>query len=411
MHILMIASSFPKYPGEMTAPFIEEIAAAVVARGHEVHLVVPDHPELRQADVVRGIHLHRYRYAPHPRLSVWGYAGALDNDVRMRQTALLVAPLAVLAGWAMVRRLTASMPFAIIHAHWAIPNGLPALWVARERGLPLVVSTHGSDISVAERGAATALVARKIMRYASAITAPSGDLTARAAALGGPAERMRVVPYCVDAARFCPDAQARARFRAEHAIQDATPLLFAVGRMVEKKGFIYLVRAFAQVLNEHPAARLMIAGYGGDQAALENEAHSLGIRAQIIFPGAIGHNVINAALNAADVFVLPSVRDQSGNVDGLPNTLLEAMGAGRPIVASRIAGVPAVVASGEHGLLVPPADPLALASAINRLLADRALAAQLGANARARVERELTWDKYAEQLETIYVKALGNESF
>ena len=84
MRILMIASSFPKYPGEMTAPFIEEIAAAVAARGHEVHMLLPDHPELRRGVSERGIHLHRYTYAPHPSLSVWGYAGALDNDVRMR---------------------------------------------------------------------------------------------------------------------------------------------------------------------------------------------------------------------------------------------------------------------------------------------------------------------------------------
>lgn len=402
MRILMIASSFPKYPGEMTAPFIEEIAAAVVARGHEVHLVLPDHPELRQAEVVRGIHLHRYRYAPHPSLSVWGYAGALHNDVRMRQAALLVAPAAVLAGWAALRRLTATMPFAIIHAHWAIPNGLPALLVARERGLPLVVSTHGSDISVAERTAPTALVARSIMRYASGITAPSGDLTSRAAALGGPPERMRVLPYCVEASEFRPDPAAGALFRAAHGLAAGVPLLFTVGRMVEKKGFIYLVRAFAAVLAAHPAARLMIAGYGAGQAALEAEAGRLGIRASLIFPGAIGHKEINAALNAADVFVLPSVRDQSGNVDGLPNTLLEAMGAGRPIVASRIAGVPAVVTSEEHGLLVPPAQPAPLAAAICRLLDDRALASRLGSAARARVERELTWDKYAEKLETLY---------
>ncbi|MBA3469939.1 MAG: glycosyltransferase family 4 protein [Herpetosiphonaceae bacterium] len=403
MRILMIASSFPKYPGEMTAPFIEEIAAAVAERGHEVHMLLPDHPELRRGALERGIHLHRYAYAPHPRLSVWGYAGALDNDVRMRHAALLVAPLAVAAGWAALRRLTAMMPFAIIHAHWAIPNGLPALLVARERGIPLVVSTHGSDISVAERSLPTALAARSVMRYATAITAPSSDLTTRAAALGGPPERMLVLPYCVDAVAFRPDLAARAQFRAAHGLSDGHQLLFSVGRMVEKKGFIYLVRAFAQIVRDHPNARLMIAGYGGGQAALEAEAARLGVREQLIFPGAIGHNDINAALNAADVFVLPSVRDRSGNVDGLPNTLLEAMGAGRPIVASRIAGVPAVVTTGEHGLLVPPAEPAALAAAISRMLSDPGLAAHCAATARQRVERELTWAKYAERLEQVYV--------
>lgn len=402
MRILMIASSFPKYPGEMTAPFIEEIAAAVAARGHEVHMVLPDHPELRRAPLERGIHVHRYRYAPHPRLNVWGYAGALDNDVRMRHAAWLVAPLAVVSGWAMLRRLTRTMPFAIIHAHWAIPNGLPALMVARERSIPLIVSTHGSDISVAERTLPTALVARAVMRHARTITAPSTDLTTRAAALGGPPERMVVLPYCVDPAVFHSDHVAGAQFRASHGLAADVPLLFTVGRMVEKKGFIYLVRAFAQVVRAYPAARLMIAGYGAGAAGLAAEAARLGVGGQVMFPGAIGHNDINGALNAADVFVLPSVRDRSGNVDGLPNTLLEAMGAGRPLVASHIAGVPGVVTSGKHGLLVQPADPDALATAIKRVLADPGLATQLGSAARQRVERELTWQRYAERLDQVY---------
>ncbi|HEY1013354.1 MAG TPA: glycosyltransferase [Herpetosiphonaceae bacterium] len=402
MRILMIASSYPKYPGEMTAPFIEEIAAAVAGRGHEVHVALPDHPELKRGERERGVWLHRYRYAPDERLSVWGYAGALQNDVRMRGAALAVAPLALVAGWRLAWRLTAAQPFDLIHAHWAIPNGITALPVARGRGLPLLVSLHGSDISVAERGAPTALAASLVLRSAAAVTAPSSDLTTRAAALGAAPGALHVLPYCVDAAAFRPDPAAGAAFRAKHGLGAATPLLFTVGRMVEKKGFIHLVRAMPRILADHPATVLLIGGYGEGRAELEAEAARLGLGASVRFPGAVLHTEINGALNAADVFVLPSVRDRSGNVDGLPNTLIEAMGAGRPIVASKIAGVPGVIRPGEHGLLVPPGDPAPLAEAISRLLADRALAAALGARARERVERELTWPAYAARLETLY---------
>jgi phosphatidylinositol alpha-1,6-mannosyltransferase len=81
LNILMLTTSYPKWPGEPTAPFIEEIAAGLVRRGHTVHVVLPHHPELRHKPVERGVHLHPFRYAPHPALAVWGYAAALSDWV------------------------------------------------------------------------------------------------------------------------------------------------------------------------------------------------------------------------------------------------------------------------------------------------------------------------------------------
>src|SRR5262249_26791365 len=112
-------------------------------------------------------------------------------------------------------------------------------------------------------------------------------------------------------------------------------------------------------------------------------------------------------IGAADVYVVPSIRDQGGNVDGLPNVLLESMAAARPIVASRVAGIPEVVTDGEHGLLIPERDPDALAVAITGLLDDRALAQRLGAAARRRILDELTWDATAERFEAVYRQAVS----
>src|SRR5215217_2790163 len=101
----MLTSSYPKYSGETTAPFIEEIAAGLVRRGHTVHVVAPFHRDVRRALVERGVNLHFFRYSPHPALNVWGYAESLQADVGLRWQALAAAPLAVTASMLKLLRL------------------------------------------------------------------------------------------------------------------------------------------------------------------------------------------------------------------------------------------------------------------------------------------------------------------
>jgi glycosyltransferase involved in cell wall biosynthesis len=423
VNICMLTSSYPKYPGETTAPFIEEIAAGLVRRGHTVHVVAPFHRDVRRAPVERGVHLHFFRYSPTERLNVWGYAESLHADVSVKSRTLMAAPLALGASLRALLRVTSAeqdqhdpdssfyarrSPFDLIHAHWVLPNAVPAALAARLRGLPLVISLHGSDIFLAEQAVPLALTAGMTMRSAAMVTACSGDLRERAVRLGAPPAHVEVIPYGVDPQAFRPDAAAAAEVRAELGLPAAAPLIVTVSRLVYKKGLTYLLEAFPAVLAEHPCATLVLAGYGDLRDELERRAHELGVAAHVRFPGQLERARAARYISAADVYVVPSVRDQRGNVDGLPNALLEGMGAARPIVASCVAGIPEVITDGEHGLLVPERDPHALAAAISRLLGDRALAARLGAAARRRITTELTWDQTAARFEAVYRRAVDD---
>ena len=408
MRILMLASSYPKYVGETTAPFIEEIAAGLAARGHVVHLLAPWHPEIRRAPCERGVHLHFFHYAPHPALNVWGYAQSMVSDTAVKGRALAVLPFALGGALATLYSVaqnaaSAGQPFDLIQAHWVLPNAPPAALVAGSLGLPLVISLHGSDIYLAERHWALVGAAGLAFRCAAAVTACSSDLNARGVRLGAPALRSVVVPYGVNPDQFRPDPAARAQVRAELGLHDNEPLIFGLGRLVAKKGFGVLIEAWPQVLAQHPRALLVIGGYGDLREQLEQQAIALGVAGQVRFVGTLDRTRAAAHIAAADVFALPIITE---GVDGLPNTLLEAMGSGRAVVASRVAGVPDVIDDGVHGLIVPERAPAPLAAAISRLLADRPLAERLGAAARTRIAGELTWAQTAARFERVFEQAI-----
>src|SRR4051812_26216793 len=198
----MVTSSYPRFPGDSVATFMEPIATGVAASGHQVHVVAPWTPLWRRGTFDSGVHFHLYRYAPSPRLNTFGYATAMRADVRLRPSAIAVAPLAAIAGWRRVRRVQRDTGATVVHAHWVIPSGVIAAAAAGAR--PLVISLHGSDLFVAERHPAAGLAARAAFRRAAWVTACSADLRDRAVRLGADPYRITVVPYGVDTSRFMP---------------------------------------------------------------------------------------------------------------------------------------------------------------------------------------------------------------
>jgi glycosyltransferase involved in cell wall biosynthesis len=172
----------------------------------------------------------------------------------------------------------------------------------------------------------------------------------------------------------------------------------AMGRLVHKKGFEFLIRAAPDIIAAHPDVRFLIAGDGDLARPLAALADELGVGDRVIFPGHLPWQEGHRFLQLADILVVPSVVDDRGNVDGLPNVLLEGMATGRALVASRVAGIPDVIHDGRNGLLVPEKDPEALAEAVGRLLATPDLHQAIGAGARQTASTELDWDRTAQRV-------------
>jgi glycosyltransferase involved in cell wall biosynthesis len=399
--IVMVTSSYPRFPGDSVGTFMEPIAHSVAARGHEVHVVAPWHPLVRRSDREGAVRFHFYKYAPVRALNVFGYAGAMRADVSLRAAAFAAAPLALARGWLAARRVAVKHRASIMHGHWVVPGGVTAALAAPR--LPLVVSLHGSDIYVAETLAPARRAARLAFARAGAITACSDDLARRAVALGADARRTVVVPYGVDGARFKPDPDRRRTVRADLGVADGDFLVFAAGRLVRKKGFEYLVDALAP-LTGFPCV-LAIGGEGDLEEELRARASAAGARVR--FLGNLTQGEVAAHMAAADVIVVPSVRDESGNVDGLPNVVLEALASGTPLVTTAAGGIGAVVAHRDTALVVPERDPVAIREAVADLAASPAERSRLGHAARALVQTRYGWQETAARFEEAYDRALA----
>ena len=267
---------------------------------------------------------------------------------------------------------------------------------------------------MAERRVVFRKSARLAFSKARAVTACSDDLAERAHAIGAPS-RPTTVPYGVDCHRFGPsadDPRMLKSLRERFGWSPEESFVLAVGRLVHKKGFEYLIDALSILSGrsgrrvrgsgaDFTRPRLVIAGSGDLDSWLREraEAQSVGDRLQLI--GNVEREELPTLFRLATVVAVPSVIDAAGNVDGLPNVLLEAMASGAPIVASRVAGIPQAIVDGSSGLLVPEKDPPALADAIGSLIADADERRRLGDSARARAQDSFSWAQVGERFENL----------
>ena len=174
------------------------------------------------------------------------------------------------------------------------------------------------------------------------------------------------------------------------------PIILTIARLVEQKGISYLLKAADSV----PEAIFLLAGDGPDRVALESEANALGLKERVRFLGY--REDIPALLSVCNLFVLPSL------FEGLPLSILEAMAAGKPVVASAIGGVKECVVDGKTGILVPPEDPLALATAICRILRDQAFARSIAEAGQERAVQYFSINRMAKEVLKVYKESLSS---
>lgn len=288
-----------------------------------------------------GIRVLHPRYAAPPRLGM--YTG----------------PWALLrAGRAALAQLHAEgARFDAIDAHYLYPDGVAATWLAREAGLPVVITARGSDTSQLPRFAVPHRLIGTAIREADALIAVSAGLADELVALGASPGKVTVLRNGVDLGGFAPPAD-RVALRAELGLSG--PVILSVGHLIERKAHHHTIGALAEL----PGTSLLIAGEGPERGALVALAQRLGVAERVHLLGARPHGELAKLYGAADALVLASTRE------GWANVMLEAMACGTPVVAGPAWGSREAISAREAGLVLDEVGPAPIAAALRQLLAN-----------------------------------------
>ena len=389
MNIAIFASAFHPSLGGVEE-LVRQLAHALERAGHRAIVVTERWPrDLPAQQDFEGLSVHRFPF----RVPVSGRSAA----VRLRSQ--------VMAGLSRPRvnrqlaELLREREIDMVHVQCVSSNALYARTAAQRLGLPFVVTLQGELTMDAAQIFQNSPGARALMMdtlgAADAITGCSGQTVAEAQEFFGQpfGARARVVYNGIRLQDFegvTPHAHAK-------------PYILGIGRHVPQKGFDVLLRAYAQGRqserqNGRAWPALLLAGDGAQHAELKRLARQLELGNEVEFVGRVDRAGAVALFKGCSFFVLPSRHEPMGIVN------LEAMAAGKAVVASRVGGVPELIRDAENGFLVPPDDAPALSEALTRLVQDPALNARLGENG-ARYVRDFDWDAIATQYLDVYAAA------
>jgi colanic acid/amylovoran biosynthesis glycosyltransferase len=391
MRVIYVTARLPYGSGE---PFIVPEIDELVRRGCEV-AVVPVRPggEVVHGDGRRLVS----RAACVPLLSPGVVGAALAGTLRRpaavaralaavgrsRSLPILVKNLSVVPKALWLARYAQRLGADHLHAHWASTSATLAMLASEVSGIPWSFTAHRWDIredNLLRRKAARACFVRAVSAHG-------------AAELRDAVSEPGWSPWILHMGVELPPRRAR-------PTDSEGPLrVLTAARFVEKKGHVYLLEATSRLRERGVAIQVELAGDGPLEPELRTHVKALGLEREIVFLGNVSHEALLRDLAAGrwHVCALPSVVASSGELEGIPVSLIEAMACGLPVIGTTTGGTPELLEDGA-GLLVPPADPDALADAFERLAGDEALRATLADRGRRRVEEAFSVDRVAAAL-------------
>jgi len=395
--VLVLTSTFPRWENDTEPAFVFELSRRLCSH-YDVTVLSPRTPGSKTRETMSGLNVVRFPYFFQSWEKLAMHGGGILNKLKSNPFYYLLVPFFLLGQLFALVRLMQNEKFALIHAHWLIPQGVIAaigLMLTRQR-IPLVCTSHGGDL-FALRGKIFQRLKSWIMDKSQALTVVSHAMKNTVVDMGIAPDKVDVISMGVDLKNlYTPDTTIARR----------TGELLFVGRLVEKKGVRYLLEAMPKVLARHPSLRLSVAGSGPMESELRELARHLNISDKVDFLGMMTQAQLPALYRQATLAIFPFIVAKSGDQEGFGLVQVEAMGCECPVIAGDLPVIHDIITHEESGLIFPSGDTQALADTILRALNDSDLCARLAEEGRKRVVQKFDWKSVAEKYAEVYDKLI-----
>ena len=398
--VLVLTSTFPRWENDTEPAFVFELSRRLCPF-FDVTVLSPRTPGSKLQETMAGLKVVRFPYFFQSWEKLAMHGGGILNKLKSNPFYYLLVPFFLLGQLFALVRLLQNEKFALIHAHWLIPQGVVAaigLILTRQR-IPLVCTSHGGDL-FALRGGILQHLKCWVMEKSQALTVVSQAMKNTVIDMGIAADKVDVISMGVDLKNLYTPDTTIARSPGE---------LIFVGRLVEKKGVRYLLEAMPKVLARHPSLRLSVAGSGPMESELRELARHLNISDKVDFLGMVAQSQLPALYRRATLAIFPFVIAKSGDQEGFGLVQVEAMGCECPVIAGDLPVIHDIITHEESGLIFPSGDTQALADTILRALNDPNLCFRMAGEGRKRVVQKFDWDIVAGKYARLYDKLICME--
>lgn len=391
MRVLVLSHMYPKPDNEISGIFVHNQVIETVDKGCKIAVISPIRQmpiplgfidrkwqirkTIPKSTVLDGVQIYHPPYMLFPRaMFYWTSGQLLYRGIRT-----------------MVERLHLEMPFDLIHAHTALPDGYAAIMLKKKYRLPVVVTIHGADLqSTIHRNNKCKNAVGKVFKEADHIITVSNKLKRIAAANYG----------CENIITTIPNGIYPYVYKSKR--DSVQQIMLSVSNLIRSKGIDLNLQAFAALMDRYPALVYKIIGNGPDLPRLKKIIKELGIpQNRVYFMGQLSNQEVIRHMSESDIFSLPSWSEGFGVV------YLEAMSQGRPVIACKGEGIEDVIKHRENGFLVEARSVDDLVCTIDYLLNNSQQAAIVGESAQRTVLESYTWEKNAEKTIGVYRQVLG----
>ncbi|MCA9486748.1 MAG: glycosyltransferase [Candidatus Woesearchaeota archaeon] len=384
-----MTSTFPRWEGDAgTPPFVLELSKRL-GDTFEVHLLAPFSKGSQKEEIVKGIHVHRFKY--------WFTAennladGAILPNLKKNKLLFSQIPPFFLAQIFAARKILKKENIKTIHAHWIIPQGFVAAICKTffVKDCKIVITTHGADIFGLKKMNG---LKKWTLSKASKLTVVSNAIKTEAQKIGY-GDEIEVIPMGVDLSAFSPDKKDKS-LREKYAIKGE--FLLFVGRLAEKKGITYLLDAMPKIIEKHKDCKLLIVGSGPLEKELKEQAKKLKLEQHVLFTGPIQNSELPRYYASADIFVGPSIVASDGDTEGFGLVFVEAMGSGTLVVTTDLPAIQDIVENEKTGYIGPQKDSISLAKVLLSCLEDKKKANSVALAGKKYVEK-FDWKNIAKR--------------